>query len=109
MGKQKEWSDIYKETTFSITKIDATDTSNLSDKVLSERETRSRLLNHARLVGCEQDMLLLFVKADKMMRTCTNEKEKQDMGKLFAVQVYSLLGGGGQLYINNELVCDDKG
>jgi hypothetical protein len=89
-------------------KIDATDTSNLSDKVLSEQETRKRLLTHARLVGCEKDMLLLFAKADKMMRSCSNAKERNDMGKVFATEVYRLLGGGGELYINGELVCKDN-
>jgi hypothetical protein len=89
------------------TKIDATDPNNLSNKVLTERETRKKLLNHARLVGCEKDMMLLFAKADGVMRGCTNDKERQDMGKLFTIEVYRLLGGGGELYIDGELVCKD--
>lgn len=89
-------------------KIDATDPNNLSDKVLDEHKTRKRLLNHARLVGCEKDMLLLFAKADKQMRNCTNDKERKDIGKFFATQVYKLLGGGGQLFIDGQLVCDDR-
>lgn len=89
-------------------KIDATDPNNLSDKVLAERETRRRLLTHARMVGCEKDMLLLFAKADKLRKNCTNEKERQDMGKLFIIDIYRLLGGGGQLYIDGQLVCDER-
>lgn len=89
-------------------KLDASDPNNLSNKVLNERETRKRLLTHARLVGCEREMMLLFVKADKIMRNCTNAVERQDMGKLFATEVYQLLGGGGELYINGELVCKDN-
>jgi hypothetical protein len=89
-------------------KIDATNPDNLSQKVLDERETRKRLLTHARMVGCERDMLLLFTKYDKLIRNCANEKERLDMGKLAAVEVYKLLGGGGELYVNNELVCEDK-
>lgn len=89
------------------TKIDATDPNNLSNKVLSERETRKKLLNHARLVGCEKDMMLLFAKYDKLLRNCSNEKEREDIGKMGAVETYRLLGGGGELYINNELVCKD--
>lgn len=88
-------------------KIDATNPDNLNGKVLDERETRKKLLSHARFVGCERDMLLLFAKADKAMRNCTNEKEKQDLGKFFAVDVYRLLGGGGELYIDGQLVCKD--
>lgn len=80
---------------------------NISNKVLNEFETRKRLLNHARLVGCEKDMLLLFAKYDKLLRNCTNEKERDDIGKLGAVETYRLLGGGGELYIDGQLVIKD--
>ena len=89
-------------------KIDATNPDNLSDRVLSERETRKRLLTHARIVGCERDMMLLFAKYDKLIRTCSNDQERADMAKIGAVEMYKLLGGGGELYVNNELVCKDK-
>jgi hypothetical protein len=89
-------------------KIDATDPANLKSTALSERETRKRLLTHARLLGFEKDMLLLFAKADKQIRNCTNEKEKQDIGKMYSILIYKLLGGGGQLYIDGNLVCDDE-
>jgi len=89
-------------------KIDATNPDNLSDRVLSELETRKRLLTHARLVGCERDMLLLFGKYDKMIRSCSNEKERADMAKLAAYEVYRLLGGGGELYVDGQLVAKDK-
>jgi hypothetical protein len=80
---------------------------NVSDKVLAEQETRKRLLAHAKRIGCEKDMLILFAKADKLLKNCTNEKERIDIGKLFVIEVYRLLGGGGELYVNNQLVCKD--
>lgn len=89
-------------------KIDATNADNLSDRVLNERETRKRLLTHARMVGCERDMMLLFAKYDKLMHSCSNEQERADMAKLGCVEMYKLLGGGGELYVNNQLVCKDK-
>jgi hypothetical protein len=88
-------------------KINADDPNNLNNKVYSEQETRKKLLNHARLVGCEKDMMLLFAKADKLMRNCTNDKEKADMGKVFCIEVYRLLGGHGELYLDGQLVCKD--
>jgi len=97
-----------RDITGDISKIDATDASNLSNKVLEERETRKRLLTHARLVGCERDMLLLFAKYDKLMRNCTNDKERQDIAKLGAYETYQLLGGGGELYVDGQLVAKDK-
>jgi hypothetical protein len=88
-------------------KIDATDPNNISNKVLGEQETRFRLLKHARLVGCEGDMRLLFEKYDKLLRNCTNEKERDDISKLGAYEIYRLLGGGGELYVNGNLVAKD--
>lgn len=88
-------------------KIDASDPNNLSNKILDERETRRRLLTHAKLLGCEKDMLLLFAEADKLLRNCTNQEEREDIGELYVIKTYKLLGGGGELYINNALVCKD--
>lgn len=88
--------------------IDASDPNNLSNKILTEQETRKRLLRHARLVGCERDMLLLFAKYDGLMRNCTNQKERQDIAKLGAVEMYRLLGGGGELVVDGQVVCKDK-
>lgn len=92
----------------SIDKIDASDPNNLSNRVLQERETRKRLLSTARQQGCERDMLLLFAKYDKLLRNCSNEKERSDIAKLGAVEMYRLLGGGGELYVDGQLVCKDS-
>ena len=89
-------------------KIDLTNPKNLSNKVLSERETRKRLLKHARLAGCEGDMKLLFDKYDKLLNNCTNEQERIDIAKMGAYEMYMLLGGGGELYVNGNLVSKDK-
>jgi hypothetical protein len=88
-------------------KIDATDENNLSKKVLEERETRKRFLGHARERGCEREMLLLFAKYDKLLRNCSNQKERDDIAKLACLQVYRLLGGGGELYVDGQLVMKD--
>jgi hypothetical protein len=89
-------------------KIDASDPKNLSNKVLSERETRRRLLAHAREVGCEGDMKILFDKYDRLLRNCTNDKERQDISKLGNYEMYILLGGGGELYVDGNLVAKDN-
>jgi hypothetical protein len=91
-----------------ITQIDANDPNNLSKKILEERETRKRLLTHARQIGCEKDMLLLFAKYDKLLRNCSNDKERSDIAKLGAYETYQLLGGGGELYVDGQLVAKDK-
>lgn len=98
---------IIKNVDTSITKVDLTKSENLSNKVLGEMESRRRVLKHARIVGMEKDMLILFAKYDKLLRNCTNEQERADIGKMGAYEVYRLLGGGGELYIDGKLVAKD--
>lgn len=105
---KKNWSNELNGLDTSMSKIDLTNEENLSKKVLQEKETRRRLLTHARMVGCERDMLLLFAKYDRLLQNCSNEKEREDIGKLGAVEVYRLLGGGGELYVDGQLVCKDN-
>lgn len=89
-------------------KIDATNPNNLSNKVVDERETRKRFLATAREMGCEREMLMILAKYDNLLRNCTSQKERLDIGKLGALEVYRLLGGGGELYVNGELVVKDS-
>jgi hypothetical protein len=87
-------------------KIDATDPNNLSNKVLDERETRKRLLTHARMLGCEKDMMLLFVKYDRLLKVCSSN-ERSDIAKLGIYEMYKLLGGGGELYVDGKMVAKE--
>lgn len=89
-------------------KINLDDPNNVNNIVLKEQETRKRILSDARRLGCEKEMRILFEKYDNLMRNCTNDKERADMGKLGAYEVYKLLGGGGKLYVDGQLVCDDR-
>src|ERR1700759_3213460 len=98
---------IIKNISGDVQKIHASNPDNLSKKVLNERETRSRILKHARLVGMEKDMLILFAKFDKLMHNCTNEQERAHIAQLGAYEVYRLMGGGGELYVDGQLVAKD--
>lgn len=89
-------------------KIDASNINNLSDRVVSERESRRRWLTYARTYGFEKDLLLVFAKYDKLLKNCSNERERDDIRKLGCVEVYKLLGGGGELYIDGQLVVKDN-
>lgn len=104
--KVEEAREMLKSVDTSIT-IDATNPANLNNKVLGEQESRRRILKHARMVGMEKDMLILFAKYDKLLRNCTNETERADIAKMGAYEVYRLLGGGGELYIDGQLVAKD--
>jgi hypothetical protein len=103
-----EGLEIIKSLSIGDCKIDGSKSENISKKVLDERETRKRLLIHARMLGFEKDMLLLFAKYDKLLRNCTNEQERLDIGKMGAYEAYKLLGGHGELYVNGTLVVKDN-
>ncbi len=89
-------------------KIDATNENNLSNKIVSEKETRKKFLSEARRMGCEKEMFMVLSKYDNLLRNCTNSKERSDIAKLGCVEVYRLLGGGGELYIDGQLVIKEK-
>ena len=88
-------------------KIDLTNSNNISDKVVSEKESRSKWLARARAEGYEKDMLLLFAKYDRLMRLARDPKERADIAKLGVLEVYKLMGGGGKLYVDGQLVANE--
>lgn len=88
-------------------KVDLTDPLNLSNKVLDENVSRKKWLAWAREEGCEKDMLLLFAKYDRLMRLATSEKERSDIAKLGVFSVWKLMGGGGELYVDGQLVAKE--
>lgn len=88
-------------------RLDLTDPNNLSDKVLDEKTSRSKWLARAREEGYEKDMLLLFAKYDRLMRLATDPKERADIAKLGVLEVWKLMGGGGKLYVDGQLVAKD--
>ena len=107
--------------------IDSRNPDDLSKKVTDEKETRKKFLTVAKWAGRDKDMLLLFVKFDKMMRECNNEDKRKDISKVGAIEVYRLLGEcfaslknsnalqipgldshKGELWVDGELVYRDK-
>lgn len=107
--------------------LDTSNPADLSNKITDEKETRKKFLTAARWAGRERDMLLLFAKFDKLMRTTDDEGKKKDISKIGAIEVYKLLGEcfatlrnsgalqvpgldghRGELWVDGELVYKDK-
>jgi len=79
-------------------------TTQISDKVLDEKEYRRRILNMARDIGCLREMLILFNRIDSQMRNCRNDQERKDIAKLGVVEVYKLFGSRGSLEVDGQVV-----
>jgi hypothetical protein len=107
--------------------MDTTNPDEMSSRVTSERETRAKFLTVAKWAGREKDMLLLFAKFDKLMRSTDDDAKKKDISKVGAIEVYKLLGDcfaslknsntiqipgldshKGELWVDGELVYKDK-
>jgi hypothetical protein len=89
-------------------KINGADPANISNRVLSEQETRRRILGRARELGCEQDMKTILNKYDRLLRNCTNEQERKAIAQLGVYDMYALLDKGGELYVDGQLVYKDE-
>lgn len=76
-------------------------------KVLDEATTRKKMINFARQNGFEHDLLKIFNKYDNLLRNCTDEKERKDIGKLGALEVYNLLNRTGDLYVDGQLIAKE--
>lgn len=80
------------------------DVNSYSDRVASERDTRSKLLSWARQLGYEKDMLMLFAKFDNMLKNCTNEQERKDMAQLGWAETLKLMGSYGTFFVDGKVV-----
>ncbi len=79
----------------------------ISERVVDETTSRRKWLARARQEGYEKDMLLLFAKYDRLIRLATSDKERADIAKLGVLEVYKLMGSGGKLYVDGQLVYND--
>lgn len=80
---------------------------NISDRVLPEQETRRKVLNRCKQLGCYNEAIAIFNKYDKLLYKCTNQKERDDIAKLGIYEMYVLMEKGGKLYVKNELIYTD--
>lgn len=83
---------------------DYDDPESFNGKIMPEDETRRKILFKARQLGCEKEIRIIFNKIDGLMRNCTNPAEREDIGKLGALEVFQMLDLYGKMYVNNKLI-----
>ncbi len=77
-------------------------------KVMDEKETRRRILNTGRQLGCEADMIIIFNETDRLLTNCTDQKEREHIAQFGALRLHMLLGGRGELEINGKKIHEGK-
>ena len=67
---------------------------------VNEQQFRRSLLQQARNLGCEGDLIQIFEKFDKALKGCTNEQEIRHIQVVGAAEVHKLFGCRGGLTVN---------
>ena len=80
-----------------------------SQIITDEKTYRANLMKEARLIGCEKELVLLFAKFDGLLRNCTNQEERKNIGMLGILEISRLLdngnvGDGGSLIVNGQTI-----
>ncbi len=80
-----------------------------NNKIVGEKETRSKLLALAKNLGCEIDVKKLFNKYDKLLKQCKNKEEYKQIAILGSAELHKFLNCSGALVVNNkEIIPADK-
>lgn len=74
-------------------------------KILSEAETRKNILEIARHLGCEGDVVEIFNKYDRLLKNCTNEEEKKAIGLMGNMEIHRLLSSDpGEIVVGDKII-----
>jgi hypothetical protein len=77
----------------------------MKKKILSEAETRKNILEIARHLGCEGDVIQIFNKYDGLLKNCTNEEEKKAIGLMGNMEIHRLLSSDpGDLVVGDKII-----
>jgi len=66
-----------------------------SKKALNEKDSRARIIGHARKYGCETELLKLLATYDELIKHAKSEEERKAMAHLGLAAVDSFFGGKG--------------
>ena len=78
----------------------------IAEKVQPESETRKKVLGLAMAKGpsCYMQAVFIMDKYDKLLRNCTNEVERNQMGAMGIAEINALLSCNDELYIEDRII-----
>lgn len=74
-----------------------------NNKIEDEKTTRTNYLAYAKMLGCEKEYLQLINKYDGLLRNCSNQEERKDIGRLGALEVNRLFSFYKHLYVDGNV------
>jgi hypothetical protein len=75
-------------------------------KMASEAEMRRGIILTARDWGCEGEVRKIFEIYDKLLKNCTNEQERYEIGVLGNVELHKLMELRKALVIDKKVVVE---
>lgn len=79
-----------------------------SEKPLSEKETRQKLFNLAKDLGCHIELKQIFNRYDNLLKTCPNVTERHQISVLANVEVHKLFNFRNSLVVGGkEIIPSD--
>jgi hypothetical protein len=75
-------------------------------KIFSEDMSRQRIMAIARELGCDQDLLQVFNRYDRLLRNCDNASERKSISLLGVAEVNKILGYTGSCTVGGVQIGD---
>jgi len=76
----------------------------MSNKIMSEFETRKNLMTWATANGCHGDLLQIFQKYDNLLKNCKNEQERQQISTMGSAALYTWIGAQNGLVVDGKII-----
>ena len=73
-------------------------------RLLNEKETRKKLLESGKAWGFEGDLLKIFDKYDKLLKSCSNPQEREAIAIMGAQEINKLLGAADAIEVNGKVI-----
>jgi uncharacterized membrane protein len=77
-------------------------------KITPEDIKRKQILSLAEAQGCKQELIEIFEKYDKLLASCGNDVERQEISVMGIAEVHNLLNMQGALVVNGIVILPAK-
>jgi len=71
-------------------------------KPLSEQETKNKLIQLAKQMGCLPEFLQITERYERLLRNCTNQAENQHISIMGNVEIHKLFNFRNALVVNGQ-------
>jgi hypothetical protein len=77
-------------------------------KVFGEMESRQRLMAVATQMGCQEEVIQIFNRYDRLLRNCGNEIERKHISILGIAEISKVMGYSGAQTVGDLQIGDEQ-